>query len=109
MPTLKYVGNAGRYRLTNSDVDVAQGETVTVDEDTAAHLQEHGEFEVADKTGDETVGQEDEPPDPTGDMSDLEETINGGECPWCDKYEGDAVGQHAASAHPDAWDDYKED
>jgi len=48
MPTLTYVGNAGRYRLTNSDVDVAQGETVTVDDETASHLLEHGEFEVVE-------------------------------------------------------------
>jgi len=109
MPTLKYVGNAGRYRLTNSDVDVAQGETVTVDEDTAAHLQKHGEFEAVDKTKEDSVGQEDGPPDSTETTDGLEETINAGECPWCDEYEGDAVGQHAASAHPDAWDDYKED
>jgi len=61
MPTLKYVGNAGRYRLTNSDVDVAQGETVTVDEETAAHLQEHGEFEVVGDGG--NVRERDGPPD----------------------------------------------
>ena len=61
MPTLKYVGNAGRYRLTNSDVDVAQGEAVTVDDEIAAHLQEHGEFEVVETDepaeGDESDGE----------------------------------------------------
>jgi len=95
MPTLRYVGNAGRYRLTNSDVDVAQGDTVDVDEDTAAYLQANGDFEVVDTEPDDAV--------------DIEATIEAGECPWCDDYEGDAVGQHASSAHPEAWDDYKED
>lgn len=36
--------------------------------------------------------------------------IKEGVCPWCppdDRYEGDHVGQHASSAHPDAWEDYK--
>lgn len=32
-----------------------------------------------------------------------------GECPWCDEYEGDHVGRHASSAHPDAWDRYSSD
>jgi len=36
--------------------------------------------------------------------------IDEGVCPWCppdERYEGDAVGQHAASAHPDEWAEYK--
>lgn len=108
MPTLKYVGNAGRYRLTNSDVDVAQGETVTVDEETATHLQEHGEFEIVE--GDDNTDTTYEGPDVETLADDvIEETLDAGECPWCHDYEGDAVGQHAASAHPDAWNDYKED
>ena len=101
MPRLRYVGNAGRYRLTNSDVDVAQGESTDVDEETAAHLQEHGEFEVVE---DEITVEEVEA------IADdvIADRIDDGRCPWCDDYEGDAVGQHASSAHPEAWDDYKE-
>lgn len=37
------------------------------------------------------------------------EAIEAGECPWCDEYDGDHVGQHASSAHPDKWDAYSED
>lgn len=108
MPTLRYVGNAGRYRLTNSDVDVAQGETVEVDAETAEYLQEHGEFEVVDGDGSTDTTYEGRDVEEIGDEV-IADTLDDGECPWCHDYEGDAVGQHAASAHPDAWDDYKED
>jgi hypothetical protein len=40
--------------------------------------------------------------------SDREELIENGECPWCSEYKGDHVGQHASSAHPEEWTDYKE-
>lgn len=26
-------------------------------------------------------------------------------CPWCDEYRGDYLAQHAASAHPDEWEE----
>jgi len=39
---------------------------------------------------------------------DIEQLIEGGECPWCDSYSGDHVGQHASSAHPQKWQAYKE-
>jgi hypothetical protein len=97
MPELRYVGNADRYRLTNSDVDVANGETVNVDAETAEYLQEHGEFDVVESEKSST-----------DDELSVEDALEAGECPWCDEYEGDAVGQHAASAHPEEWDDYKE-
>jgi hypothetical protein len=38
---------------------------------------------------------------------DIEGMIDMGVCPWCDEYEGEHVGQHASSAHPDEWDAYK--
>jgi len=40
------------------------------------------------------------------DASDL---IERGECPWCSDYSGDGVPQHASSAHPDEWADYKDE
>lgn len=46
----------------------------------------------------------DEPPG-----TDTEALIADGVCPWCDDYEGDHVGQHASSAHPDEWDAYTAD
>jgi len=39
---------------------------------------------------------------------DLAQLIEVGECPWCDDYTGDHVGQHASSAHPEAWADYSD-
>ena len=38
--------------------------------------------------------------------------VEAGVCPWCpddDRYEGDHVGRHASSAHPDEWDAYRGD
>jgi len=58
MTRVRYVGNAGRYKLTNGGVDVAQGETTTVDEDTAEYLLENGEFERVDE-GDEAADDTD--------------------------------------------------
>jgi len=43
---------------------------------------------------------------------DAEAMIDMGVCPWCpsdDRYEGDHIGQHASSAHPDKWDAYAGD
>jgi len=39
---------------------------------------------------------------------DIEQLIMVGECPWCDSYSGDYVGQHASATHPDEWDRYNE-
>ena len=39
---------------------------------------------------------------------DIEKLIEAGECPWCNSYSGDHVGQHASSAHPEEWNAYKE-
>jgi len=45
MPRVRYVGNAGRYRLTNSSVDVEAGEATVVDEDMAEYLLARNDFE----------------------------------------------------------------
>jgi hypothetical protein len=34
--------------------------------------------------------------------------VENGVCPWCEDYEGEHVGQHASSAHPDKWAAYTE-
>jgi hypothetical protein len=42
---------------------------------------------------------------------DVAQLVEAGVCPWCDGedgYEGDYVGSHASSAHPEKWADYKE-
>lgn len=43
---------------------------------------------------------------------DAAQLIEGGICPWCpddpdEKYEGDHVGRHASSAHPDEWEQHQ--
>lgn len=49
---------------------------------------------------------------PTGDdRADHDQAaiaIENGACPWCDDYEGDAVAQHASSAHPEEWAAYQD-
>jgi hypothetical protein len=98
MRTVRYVGSANRYRLTQDGVDIEAGEAETVDDDLAEYLLDRDDFEAVE-TADSDGGDE-----PT-----IADQIDAGECPWCDEYEGENVGQHAASAHTDAWDDYKED
>lgn len=46
-----------------------------------------------------------------GEEQSIGDMIEDGVCPWCDDdpYEGDHVGRHASSAHPETWDDYRED
>ena len=39
---------------------------------------------------------------------DTEQLIIAGECPWCDDYSGDYVGQHASATHPEEWNEYNE-
>lgn len=103
----------GRVYARVADREFRPGETYTVDDDVAEYLLEHrDDFEIAtDETDDGDDGPSegddgDEAPEPV--THTLEETIEAGTCPWCDEYEGEAVGQHASSAHPDAWADYKE-
>ena len=85
------------------------GETYAVDRETAEYLTSRSDFILVkgdDGTPEDTAGDdspsEDEP-------ESVAEAIDDGRCPWCDDYEGDAVGQHAASAHSDEWDEYKEE
>ena len=49
MPRVTYTGNASRYKLTTGAVDVEQGDTVDVDEETAEYLLGTGEFERVDE------------------------------------------------------------
>jgi hypothetical protein len=77
--------------------EFAVGDRADVTADEAAYLcDERGDFE--------RVGETDRT-----DTVPVDDAIEQGVCPWCDDYEGDAVAQHASSAHPDEWADYKED
>jgi len=109
MPTVEKV-SGGLVRVR----DIGQfrvGDRVEVSADEAAYLcDERGDFERVGEADDEGSDVEDgagylreEPPSVQ---------IDEGVCPWCppdERYEGDAVGQHASAAHPDEWADYKED
>jgi len=108
----KTEGASVYYRPLERDFEI--GDEADVPEEDAQHLVEvRGDFERVEAsaagdtepTGDD-VHEEDGPPDDTVPVDDL---IEQGICPWCDDYEGDAVGQHASSAHPAEWTDYKED
>lgn len=47
--------------------------------------------------------------DAAAERDDIPDAIAAGVCPWCppdERYEGEHVGQHASSAHPEAWDAY---
>jgi hypothetical protein len=49
---------------------------------------------------------------PANDYPTPAAAVNAGVCPWCpdsDRYEGDHVGRHASSAHPDEWQAFKSD
>ena len=90
MPVAEKI-TGGEVYLRGIDERVAAGDRVEVSEEMATYLTEdRGDFRLVD----------------TVPVDDL---IDQGVCPWCDDYEGDAVGQHASSAHSDAWTDYKED
>jgi len=110
MPEVRYVGGA-TYALRNGPT-WADGDVYEVDEETAARLCDDWRFERvnqqgADEDGDVLVNDGD---DGYEDASD-EDLVTDGRCPWCppdDRYEGDHVGQHASSAHPDEWADYQE-
>lgn len=39
---------------------------------------------------------------------DIEQLIEAGECPWCNDYSGEHVGQHASATHPEKWNEYNE-
>jgi hypothetical protein len=92
------------------------GEDYAVDADGVVDVPEHAAETLIDAWADrfgvdrEALTPEadtDAPPAPLG--GDAAAMIDAGECPWCSAYEGDAVAQHAASAHPDLWAAHKND
>lgn len=101
------------------------GTQKNVDSDTAEYLTgERGGFEYVNDGFPREEDAEDveyvessedatEASESDGERS-REELIEQGECPWCvedgaaDPYQGDHIGQHASSAHPDEWDAYQD-
>lgn len=63
MPEVRYTGTANRYKLTGDGITFEQGEAVTVSESVAEYVLEREDFEAVGGTVDETVQEEDGPPD----------------------------------------------
>jgi len=125
MPTLRKV-TRGAETIHNYG-RVAGGETIDVDADTADYLADTTDYERVD-----TDAESDTADDTTADTGDTAADADGGErekeggylrdadaetqidagvCPWCDpddRYEGESVGRHASSAHPEKWTAHKE-
>lgn len=96
----------GRVYVRPVGQEFTVGDRASVSDEAAKYLvEERGDFDIVDKDDAEGAAGylRDEPP-----AVQIEEGV----CPWCppdDRYEGDNVGQHASAAHPDEWDNYKED
>jgi len=93
MPTVEKT-SGGTVRIRDIG-EFAPGDRADVSTADAQYLcDERGDFERI-----EADGRPDRP------ISDL---VDDGTCPWCEDYEGDAVGQHASAAHPEEWAAYKD-
>lgn len=92
------------------DVRSAPGHEIDVDPGTAEYLvDETGHFErVSDSEGSEDSVYSSDSAYSLESVEKHQNTIESGECPWCDDYDGDLVAQHASSAHPDLWSEYRE-
>lgn len=83
------------------DLEAAEGSARPVADDTVALLDSVEWCGKCSSGGGGGGYLRDEPP---------EVQIDEGVCPWCppdDRYEGGHVGQHASSAHPEEWANYK--
>lgn len=85
-------------------VDVAD---IEASEETEPDPPDDDESDEEGEAEDDAEAVEDEPI-LGDDVVPPGELIEAGECPWCDEYEGEHVGQHASSAHPDEWAEYSE-
>ncbi|GAA3882599.1 hypothetical protein [Haloarcula argentinensis] len=68
MPTVRYTADGGIYRVGGHQFE--PGDAKTVDDELAAYLADHEDFEAVDDAGDDTVGQEDGPPDAEDTVAD---------------------------------------
>jgi len=78
---LRFAGPAGRFRLTGAGVDVEQGDTVHVDDETAEYLLENGNFEAVEASAGESDSEDDggaEPPVAPSELTvdELEATLD---------------------------------
>lgn len=85
------------------DVDRDKGATFNASKAFGERLAARFDLELSDlEPGAGPDGSDD------GESDTIAAAIEGGVCPWCDDYEGDSVPQHASSAHPDEWTNYKD-
>lgn len=102
MPVVEKI--AGGRVVVRGIGEFSPGDRADVSEADAAYLcDDRGDFQRVDENDGSDL------PDDRVPDEDLAAMIDEGLCPWCDEYEGDAVGQHASAAHPDEWAAYKED
>mgnify|MGYP000435656372 CR=1 FL=1 len=94
------------YYAALGNGDSYDGAMVHTDPDC---LDGHAEPLTGDVLGDEVHHCPDCAPSAISTGPDARDLIDAGICPWCDSYEGDHVGQHASSAHPEKWDAYTDD
>jgi len=89
--------------------DVVAANAPTCDECVGAGHAEKA-AEVRDADTDDLTALDDADVDVEAIADDIiADRTDNGVCPWCDDYEGEHVGQHASSAHSNAWADYKDD
>lgn len=102
MPEVTYTGG-GHFRVAGCGFD--SGATQDVDDELAQYLAGRDDFDVHDS---EDTSDEESDDLEYEEASAIEDRLDAGECPWCSEYDGENVGQHASSAHPDKWTAYKE-
>lgn len=97
-----------RYYINGSDGAGFEDSTIHTDAECAAAAGDGHARPLATETVETLADREmcSECTD-TDAERDIAGQIDMGVCPWCDEYEGEYLGQHASSAHPDEWDAYK--
>lgn len=96
--------------LAREHYEVSGGTFATDDESAVRALADAYDVAVADlRVSDADDSADAGGPESASSTTDPATLIEQGECPWCDDYAGEHVGQHASSAHPEQWDAYTED
>ena|SRR6056297_3631314 len=97
------------YYYNGREGDPLAEATIHTDEHCADESDEHSARPIAGLDPDPAQMCPDCSPSAISVGPDARDLIDASICPWCDSYEGDHVGQHASSAHPEKWDAYTDD